>query len=122
MRRLVCGLTMLFAFNATGCGSNADKIIGDWAATKFDGKNVAADETLVMEFAPEGKAIVKARKLGKEFVQEGAYRVDGETLITTGKDADGKETTESYTIKILSGDTMVLSRDGKDLELKKKPR
>lgn len=94
--------------------SNADKIIGKWEPATADPKSGG----IVLEFTKDGKMLIAVTGLPK--AMEGTYKVEGDKLTTTGKGPDGKEKTESGTIKTLTDTKLVIEKDGKADEFKRK--
>ncbi|MCE9530390.1 MAG: hypothetical protein K8T89_04555 [Planctomycetes bacterium] len=83
MKRLALVLIVGFTFALTGCGGNADKIIGVWTVEKFkkDGKEDAKDKneksSATIEFTKDGKVIFKVMEGDKEqFKKETTYNVE----------------------------------------------
>lgn len=120
MKRLMFGFTALFILAVTGCGGNADKIIGTWQVVKFKGKEAPKGIESTVEFTKDGKVIAIDTDGGKEVGKnESTYKVEGDKIKTTKK-KDGKDEESEITIKSISGDMMVLVKDGDEMELKKK--
>jgi len=91
------------------------KLLGSWEVTKAD-QDGLVDGTIT--FLKEGKYTFE--KDGR--TSEGTYKIDENgKLITTAKQADGEEASDSDTIEKLTADVMELkSKDGKATSLKKK--
>jgi len=90
-----------------------DKIVGTWTMTKQGGKD--APFPLEIEFTKDGKI----KLLGMEL---GSYKIDGNKITLTAKKKDGKDDTDTNTIKELTAQKMVLYDEKKkeEVEFKKK--
>jgi uncharacterized protein (TIGR03066 family) len=98
--------------------SKAEKIIGKWEPAKADPKAPG----FTLEFTKDGKLKVSIALPGadKPLMIEGTYKVEGDKLTTTGKGPDGKEKTDTGTIKELTDSKLVIDKDGKTDEFKRK--
>src|SRR5262245_59609599 len=115
---LVCTMCALLCLSACSKSGNADKIVGTWELAKA-GEEMPSGSTF--EFTKDGKMKINI-KVGEQPVSvQGTYKVEGDTLSTSGKGTDGKEKTEKSKIKKLTDTTLILEDDkGKEVEFKKK--
>jgi uncharacterized protein (TIGR03066 family) len=114
-------LVMAEAINgADDKDTNKQKIVGTWEMVKSSDKNAPPPGTTV-EFTKDGKMKIKLKVEGKEVVLEGTYSIDGDKLLSTMKEPDGKEQKDTDTITKLNGKEMVLKGSKGELnEFKKK--
>jgi len=114
---LACVPICLAADDATK-STNAEKIVGKWEISKTgtEGAPVGA----VVEFQKNGKRILSLKISDKELTFTGTYKVEKDRLTVTLKTLDGKEESETNTIKTLNDTTLVLiEKDKKETEFKK---
>ncbi|MCE9530391.1 MAG: lipocalin family protein, partial [Planctomycetes bacterium] len=105
-----------FVAASSAADENKDKIVGTWSVTK--GEEVPPGTTI--EFTKEGKLVFKLTLNGKEVKLEGTYKIEKDKLTVSMKTPDGKDDTETDTIKTLTADAMVLvDPKGKEVEFKK---
>jgi len=117
---LVCTACVILCQAGCSGKSNADKIVGKWEVSKT-GDAQGAPVGAVVDFQKDGKLGMTMKILDKEMTMNGTYKVDGDKLTITMKGLDGKEQSETNTIKSLDDTTMVLiEKDKKETEFKKK--
>jgi uncharacterized protein (TIGR03066 family) len=105
---------------ATGGETNKDKILGTWELVKSEEKAGPPPGTLV-DFAKDGKLKITVKVEGNEMSMPGTYKVEGEKLTITTKDAQGKEKPETETItKMTDKEFVTKNEKGKTTEFKKK--
>jgi len=98
---------------------DAAKLVGTWEITKSPGD---LPKGSMVTFEKDGKLKVSIDFNGKKLDIEGTYKVDGDKLNVTVKGPDGKEETDTDTIKSLDDKKLVIvDKDGKEAELEKKP-
>ena len=104
--------------NEAKAADNKNKIVGVWIFVKDAGLPAGTP----MEFTKDGKLILKLDINGKEIKLEGAYKLDGDKVTVSMKSPDGKEDSETHTIKTLT-DSMFVFTDSKgmEVELKRSP-
>jgi len=96
----------------------AKLLIGKWEVTKADEGTVP--EGSIIEFTRDGKVKATIKKGDDQEVQEGAYKVEKDTVSVTMK-KDGEEQTKKVTISKINEKEMTCKHDdGKIVELKKK--
>jgi uncharacterized protein (TIGR03066 family) len=96
----------------------AKLLIGKWEVTKADEGTVPVGS--LIEFTRDGKVKATIKKGEDLEMQEGAYKVEKDTLTVTMK-KDGEEQSKKITISKISEKEMTCKHeDGKVLELKKK--
>src|SRR5271169_2281497 len=88
----------------TKAANNKDKIVGVWIVVKGEGVPAGTP----MEFTKDGKLILKFDVNGKEFKMEGSYKIDGDKVTVSMKTPDGKEDSETDTIKTLTDSMLVV--------------
>jgi uncharacterized protein (TIGR03066 family) len=98
--------------------SNAEKIIGRWEVVKSEGPTPPGS---TFEFTKDGKMKMTVMIKGKEETVQVSYKVEEDKITVTMKGPDGKENSETATIKTLT-DTKLVTEDakGKVEEFKKK--
>ncbi len=101
--------------DSSGSMSNAQKIVGNWTATKGDMPPGSG-----IEFTTDGNVVFHMNAKGKEIaVPAGTYKVDGDKIMLTAK-KDGKEANETSTIKTLTNEVLVtVDSKGKVVEFKR---
>jgi uncharacterized protein (TIGR03066 family) len=100
--------------------SNKEKIVGTWELVKSDDKDAPPPGTLA-EFTRDGKLIITVIVEDKKIPVKGTYSVQGDTLKSAMPGQDGKEVTDTDTIKKLTDKELVLKDSkGKTTEWKKK--
>ena len=96
----------------------AKLLIGKWEVTKAD--EGTAPVGTVIEFTKDAKVKVTIKKGEDLEMQEGAYKVEKDTVTVTMK-KDGEEQSKKVTISKISEKEMTCKHDdGKVVELKKK--
>ena len=93
-------------------GDKAGKLVGKWEMTKGDVVGLTA------EFSKDGKLKVSVTRGGKTETKEGTYKLDGDTLKITSKRGD-MDRTESFKVKKLADNELVLEDKGKEVVFKK---
>ncbi len=97
---------------------NKDKIVGVWIVVKGEGVPAGTP----VEFTKDGKIVFKIDINGKEIKLEGAYKVEGDKVTLSMKTPDGKEESETDTIKELTDSKLVFTDPkGKETEFKRAP-
>ena len=97
---------------------HAKLLIGKWEVTKADEGTVPVGA--VIEFTRDAKVKITVKKGDDLETQEGAYKVEKDTLTVTMK-KDGEEQSKKVTISKISEKEMTCKHeDGKVVELKKK--
>jgi uncharacterized protein (TIGR03066 family) len=97
---------------------DAAKLVGNWEITKSPGD---VPKGSIVSFDKDGKLKVSIDFNGKKIDIEGTYKVDGDKLVVTIKGPDGKDETDTDTIKSLDDKKLVIiDKDGKEAELEKK--
>ena len=97
---------------------HAKLLIGKWEVTKAEEGTVP--EGSIIEFTRDGKVKASIKKGEDLEMQEGAYKVEKDTLTVTMK-KDGEEQSKKITISKISEKEMTCKHeDGKVVELKKK--
>jgi len=118
---VVRGLTVLIicvGFAAFSGAADVDKAkaIGTWTVAK--GEDIPPGTSV--EFTKDGKLIFKVALNGKEIKLEGTYKIEGDKITVSMKTPDGKDDTETDTIKTLNDNEMVLvDPKGKEVVFKK---
>jgi uncharacterized protein (TIGR03066 family) len=105
----------------TGAASNADKIVGKWEMTKAPKGEEAIPTTY--EFTKDGKLKMTSKVMNADVTVEGTYKVgEGDKMTITMKTPDGKEVSETGTIKTLNDTTLVLlnEKTKEEMEFKRK--
>jgi uncharacterized protein (TIGR03066 family) len=98
---------------------DAAKLVGTWEITKPSGD---IPKGSVVVFDKDMKLKVTIDFNGKKLEIEGTYKVNGDKLEVTVKGPDGKEETDTDTIKSVDDKKLVIvDKDGKEAELEKKP-
>jgi uncharacterized protein (TIGR03066 family) len=85
---------------------DAAKLVGKWELTESTDENAPKGATV--EFTKDNKVTVTLDFGGKKLELMGTYKVDGEKITVTMKTPDGKEESDTDTIKELSDDKMTL--------------
>ena len=99
---------------------NKAKIVGTWSLVKTDAKDAPPPGTLV-EFTKDGKLKITVEVGEKKLTLEGTYSVEGDTLKTTIKTPDGKESSDTDTItKLTDKELSLKDKKGEKSEFKKK--
>jgi uncharacterized protein (TIGR03066 family) len=97
---------------------DAAKLVGTWEITKSPGD---VPKGSLVTFDKDMKLKVSIDFNGKKIDIDGTYKVDGDKLIVTIKGPDGKDETDTDTIKSLDDKKLVIiDKDGKEAELEKK--
>lgn len=86
---------------------DAVKLVGKWQATDLP-KGVTA----MLEFAKDGKLLVRNDYGGQPYQLEGTYKLTGNKLAVTLK-RDGKDRSETMTVSKLTDDELVMQEAGK---------
>jgi uncharacterized protein (TIGR03066 family) len=110
---------LALAAGADDKADNAKMLVGSWEVTKVD-KDGGLPVGAVADFGKDGKVKVTFKKGDKEESHEGTYKVDGDKLVITMKDPEGKERERNITIKKCSETECVTESDGKTIEWKRK--
>jgi uncharacterized protein (TIGR03066 family) len=113
--------TVVVLFNTTARTQDepdrAKLLIGKWEVTKAEEGTVPVGS--VIEFTRDAKVKVTIKKGDDLETQEGAYKIEKDTLTVTMK-KDGEEQSKKVTIlKISEKDMSCKHEDGKVVELKK---
>jgi uncharacterized protein (TIGR03066 family) len=88
---------------------DAKKLIGKWSLKGLD-----KGESVVFEFAKDGKAILIAEQGGKEEQEEGSYTLDGNKL-TLAMRIEGKDEKLTLTIsKLTDAELVGTNEQGKE--------
>jgi uncharacterized protein (TIGR03066 family) len=122
MKRVLATVAIAIVFVA---GASADdkkidaaKLVGKWEVTKSESSPDL--KGALIEFSKDNKVTVNVEIDGKKRVVTGTYKVDGDKLTVTFKEA-GKETSDTDMIKSVTDDKIVLvDTDKKETELGKK--
>jgi uncharacterized protein (TIGR03066 family) len=85
---------------------NAKLLVGKWEVTKCDDGELPVGS--VMELTKDGKMKVTVKQGGKEQSINAMYKVEGESLQFTLKQADKEEKKDPITIKKVSDQEMIL--------------
>ncbi|HVK14784.1 MAG TPA: lipocalin family protein [Gemmataceae bacterium] len=98
---------------------DAAKLVGTWEITKSTGD---APKGSLVSFDKDGKLKVSIDFNGKKIEIEGTYKVEGDKLTVTVKSPpDGKDETDTNTIKLLDDKTLVIvDMEKKETELARK--
>lgn len=94
-----------------------DKLIGTWVAVKAEEGTLPVGSTV--EFLSDGKAKTIRKSDGKELVLEGTYTLSGDKVTLTRK-LGNDELQTALTIKKMTATELVLEREGKTVEFKRK--
>lgn len=98
---------------------DAAKLVGKWELTKST--DAGAPKGAIVEFTKDMKLKISIEFNGKNLDLDGTYKVDGDKLTVTIKSPDGKEDSDTDTIKSLTDEKVVLlDKEGKETELTKK--
>ena len=97
--------------------STNEKIVGPWEMTRLNGG--PAPVHYVYEFTQSGKF---NRRLNSALEsRDGSYRIEGDQLTISSRTKEGEAETNTFTIKSLSADSMILVHEKNDqVEFKKR--
>jgi uncharacterized protein (TIGR03066 family) len=94
------------------------KIVGAWEVVK---SHSDIPKGTAVTFDKDGRLKVSIDFNGKKIDVEGTYKVEGDKLVVTVKGPDGKDETDTDTIKSLDDKKLVIiDKDGKEAELERK--
>ncbi len=96
---------------------NQDKLLGTWVTVKGDAGSLPVGSRI--EFLPGGKSRTIRKADGKELALEGTYSVAG-NKVTLSRKVGNDELQTALTIKKVTAEELVLEREGKTFELKRK--
>lgn len=97
--------------------ASKDKLVGTWVATRTDEGTLPLGSTI--EFLPDGKAKTTRKADGKELALEGTFALAGNRVTLTRKIGNDDLQT-ALTIKKVTANELVLEREGKTVEFKRK--
>lgn len=95
------------------------KLVGKWELTKSTDETAPKGATV--EFTKDNKVTVTLDFGGKKLELMGTHKLEGDKLTVTMKTPDGKEETDTDTIKELTDDKMILiDKNKKETEFTRK--
>ena len=131
MKSLTFSAGFLLSLTLNGCdrltgglGGNSetdDKLVGFWTCTKIGGRSLPRDHSMSFEFTKDGNLIMISEDAEEETREESDFKLDGDKIIfgrVGQKDflKSRRPKNDTFTIKKLEGDDMVLRDDSNKVE------